>query len=219
MTPSSSSSSSARAFIDTVRQAHHAGGRPFKGQAWLPEHQKLAIRAAVASAATAAPGGSITPAIEERLLARFEEMARRTEFQVPDDLRHDILSLLVTELWVNQCALHASPKRLLSVTVQHGAIGPELVKDFPEFRETPGIFIRVASNAPADPGAALQEARQRIAALVRNDEFADLRDTPHRFIRAAVFHPRDPEGALRRTYSYAERQKTWRAVSNEARQK
>ena len=173
--------SSARAFIDGVRQAHAASGRKLTGPTSLADGQRRAIRAAVSFGAATARDSSITPGIEKRMLERFEEMARRTEHAVPDQLRLDILSLLVKELSVNHRFLGGSPARLVSVTILRGAVGQELSKQFPEFVNIPSIFTHAAVHSPADPRGALRKVRRTIAALAADAEFAQFRDVPEYF--------------------------------------
>ena len=132
------------------------------------------------------------------MLERFEEMARRTEHAVPEELRFDILSLLVKELSVNHRFLGGSPARLVSVTILRGAVGQELSKTFPEFVNIPSIFTHAAVHSPADPRGALRKVRRTIAALAADAEFAQFRDMPSIFMRAAVHNPADPKGALRK---------------------
>ena len=207
-------SSDARAFIDEVRQVQSKSGQNLGCKRKSNEIQRLAINATVilCSDSVRLFPPSITPQLLHGLLERFEKMAQRNGYEVPDHLRTDTLGLLSTELWVNHHALKTSPTKLVAVTAYNGAIAVLLPKEFPEFADTPGLFREAMVGNPADPRRFLHNVKEMVASLSADEEFECFRETPYMFRRAAVHNPSDPRAWLR-----SEPTANWHALRVKAR--
>ena len=186
-----------RELMDEARRAQSESGVSMRGRPQLKDAQRFAIRATATSCAIVAAPLHAEPKTKIGLLERFEEMCRRRHIEVPADMRPAILEAMLTELSINRQALTGSESKLVPVTAYCGAIGPKLSTEFPEFRDTPGIFRRAAVHNPSDPRGFLRGMQQSIAALAADDKFAEFRDTPGIFRQAAMQNPSDPRGFLR----------------------
>jgi len=129
------------------------------------------------------------------LAGRFEEMCRRLGMTVDSELRPSVVKLLAAELWVNQKALDAPSKKLVSATLYQGAIGPELQKEFGRF--APHAFRDAAIHYPMNSRGFLRKAERQIDELAADPEFERFHERPYEFVRAALTHPSDPKGFLR----------------------
>jgi hypothetical protein len=187
-------------FMRRVRQRQAERGKTLSGRHWLPSEQTAAIEHATEN-------GAFIKAVKESaglndrmnfLAEQFEEMCRRQGMVMDADLRPAVLRLLAGELFINQNALKAPAEKLIPVTVNHGAIGPELEKAYPGFREIPSAYVRAAANHASDPLGFLRDAEKTRDALARNPEFEKLRDTPGVFTWAALCNPAHPGAWLRK---------------------
>lgn len=151
----------AAAFMRAVRQEQAGAYTKFRGRTRISGEQKQAITKAVdSSAVVAAVKESMQADLPVNALAeRFEEMCRRREAEMTEGLRRSMVKLLAAELWVNHTILGAEPERLLSATVQHGAVAPELLKDFPQ-KSTRAVAYAMEVNA-RDPWSALERSTRQ----------------------------------------------------------
>jgi hypothetical protein len=69
------------------------------------------------------------------------------------------VKLLAAELWVNHVTLGAAPEMLLSATVQHGAVAPELLKEFS--KESPLAVTNAMEHRPISPWTALERSTRQ----------------------------------------------------------
>jgi hypothetical protein len=124
----------AAAFMRAVRLEQAAAYTRFGGRTRISGEQKQAITQAIDSSALVAAAKDATHSdlLVNELAERFEEMCRRRGAAMTEGLRRSVVKLLAAELWVNHTALGTEPERLLSATVHHGAIAPELVEEFPK---------------------------------------------------------------------------------------
>ncbi len=99
------------------------------------------------------------------LAERFEEMCRRQKISVNPELRPSVVKLLAAELWVNHQALGIPAEELIGVTVQQGAVGPELQSEFDRFRDRPGVFTTAAIGYPSDPRSFLRKVAKNFDTL------------------------------------------------------
>lgn len=124
----------AAAFMRAVRMEQAAAYTKLVGRSRISGEQKQAITQAIDSSALVAAATDATHAdlLMNTLAERFAEMCRRRGAEMTEGLRRSVVKLLAAELWVNHTALGTEPDRLLSATVQHGAVAPELLKEFPK---------------------------------------------------------------------------------------
>ena len=141
-------------FADEVRQIQSRSGKKFTGGNRLsPESQYAITKAATESAIAAGMSPDCEGAAMHHLFERFEELCRRRKLHIEADLRAALVKILAGELLANHSALGGSVTKLITVTVLQGAIGPDLMKEFERFRETPWIITTAAVNYPSDPRA------------------------------------------------------------------
>ncbi len=162
----------------------------FVGRNRISGEQKQAITEAIDSSAlvAAAKDAMGTDLLVNALAERFEEMCRRRGAEMTEGLRRSVVKLLAAELWVNHTALGAGPDRLLSATVQHGAVAPELLKEFPQ---QPTYIVTLAMvGSPISPRTMLQRLEKRLAEVSGEPEFSLLaHNRPSAFLKAAIRHP------------------------------
>lgn len=190
----------AAAFIEEVRRAQNASGKLQTGGNFLSPRQKLEVsRATAGSALVAAVKTSVNADLSVNYLAeRFEEMCRRQEATVDAELRPSIVKLLAAELLVNQKALDVPAKKLISATLHHGAIVPELLK---EYDKLPYSRLAVYSAVTARPGAPrefLERAAEEIKALSTDPEFRLLLEKRPSDLPVAAIHPGSARSRLRK---------------------
>ena len=204
-------------FMQAVRQRQAERGKTLSGRHWLASEQIAAIEHATEN-------GAFIKAVKESvdlngrmnfLAEQFEEMCRRQGMVMDAELRPAVLRLLAGELFVNQNALKAPAEKLIPVTVSHGAIGPELEKEYPAFRDAPSAYVMAATGHASDPRAFLRDAERTREALARNPEFEGLRDTPGVFTWAVLSRPAHPGAWLRKALRNPN---GWRAAVSESQQ-
>jgi hypothetical protein len=192
----------AAVFADGVRQIQSRSGKKFTGGNRLsPESQHAITKAAteIAIAAGMSLAGEGT-AVRD-LFERFEELCRRRKLYIEVDLRAALIKVLAGELLANHSALGGSVTRLITVTVLQGAVGPDLIKEFERFRETPWIITTAAVSYPSNPRAFLRKVASTIDTLATEPEFERFHGTPGVIAQAAVNFPADPRAFLRKVAS------------------
>lgn len=163
-----------------------------------PEKEQAITQAVENSALVAAVKESAEVDLQVNHLAeRFEEMCRRQGVHVDAELRPSVVKLLAAELWVNHRALDMPAEKLISATLHQGAIAPELLQEFPEFR---GYVINCAvTGTPASSRAFLERTKKGIEAVAAEPEFERFaKERPSAFIAAAVDARCDMRSALRK---------------------
>lgn len=204
-------------FIQRVRQSQAERGKTLSGRHWLPSEQTAAIEHATEN-------GAFIKAVKESvdlngrmnfLAEQFEEMCRRQGVVMDAELRPAVLRLLAGELFINQNSLKAPAEKLIAVTVSHGAIGPELEKEYPSFSRFPSAYVMAAKHRPSDPLGFLRDAEKTRDALAKNPEFEKLRDTPGVFTWAALSRPAHPGAWLRKALKNSE---SWQDAVMESQQ-
>ncbi len=190
----------ASAFMLEVRQAQVESGKRCISSVHLTTEQQYAITGAAnaSSFVEAVKQSTETDLPLQYLFERFEEMCRRRKIAIDAPLRPALVKLLAGELFANQRALGASAKQLVSVTLYQGAIGPELVNEFVEFRDRPGILRQAAVERSFDPRNYLRSVVNTISVLEIDPEFERFRDTPGVFTYAAANNTKDHRGIIRK---------------------
>jgi hypothetical protein len=186
-------------FTDSVRVSQLQSGKTTRGKSWLAEETVLSIRR---MAAEICGGQKSDRTISEdharRLMERFEATCRRRRQDVPDALRPQIMQHLINELGINAKALKIDPGSLISVTVLHGAVGPELVAEYAHFADQPGIVKRAAKSFSRDRRELLRSTEFVVDELMNDPEFRDeFSHRPDVLRFAATKYPRDPRKFLR----------------------
>ncbi len=186
-------------FMKEVREAQLHGGKSLRGRLRISTEQRQAIQ--VISISNPVIIGlreelNVDRKSVDSLYERFEEMCRRQKKPINKNMRPAILERLTLELWLNQKALNAPAVRLISATLYNGAIGWELMEQFPDFSDSPSLFVYVLENHPSAPVEFLTKVRGIVTELKNEDEFKDF--PPHTIKYAAVNKPQDPRAFLRK---------------------
>jgi hypothetical protein len=191
-------------FIDTVRkaakeQAIGVTGRSYVSNDILNTIPSILLKSArITAFSTDVKGDSAFKKEYNTICARFEELCRRLEINIPASLRPEIYKLLSAELFSNAALFHSPPGKILSTTVYNGPLNQLFTnEEFACFADAPGIFKRAATSSPSNPEAFLRGVIQSIERLSTNEEFACFADTPGIFKHAAAGSPSNPEAFLR----------------------
>jgi hypothetical protein len=199
----------AAAFMAEIRLAQAGRSAKLRGNNYLAPEQQRAITEALSNSPLV---GSVKESAHidlpvNYLAERFEEMCRRQGAAVDAELRPSVIKLLATELWVNSQALGVPAKRLLSATLHHGAIAPELIREFPERARF--SLIHAMTATPENPRALLDRASQSIALLSSKPEFRGLMErNPAAIEEAVILRPNKAESRLRQLAMKVDRRKT-----------
>jgi hypothetical protein len=181
-----------------VRLAQAERASRFMGNNYLPPEQYQAITKAIS-------GSELVTAVKEStqvdipvnyLAERFEELCRRQGAAVDADLRPAVVKLLATELFANQQALGIPAKKLLSATLLHGAIAPELLNEFPEMPRY--AIIRAVEFTPEAPREFLGNAKREVAAVFAEPEFQHLVQSQPSVVEQTVINRRSKARELLR---------------------
>jgi hypothetical protein len=187
-------------FMRQVREAQAGSSKQFSGLNRLEPKQQYAITNVANASALIGAVKQVTGAdlAAHNLFERFEELCRRQKFAVKAELRPAVMKILAGELVANHEALAMPVQRLIGLTVQHGAIGPELIKEFPEFEKQRYVIRAAAMGRSSDPRAFLGRVSKVRDALAIDPEFERFRVVPYIFEYAAVHNVSDPRAFLRK---------------------
>ncbi|MDD4616826.1 MAG: hypothetical protein PHW76_06925 [Alphaproteobacteria bacterium] len=136
------------------------------------------------------------------LLRRFEEMCRRQKVSVPLVAHAGALRLLISELAINAKALKANPNKLVPVTLYCGAIGPTLIRKFPDLAaNTIGTIRHAVDKNPSDPEGFLTRYETTVACLGQlcadpTHPFRRFKDIPWIPRHIAIHNLSDPLKAM-----------------------
>ena len=109
------------------------------------------------------------------LFERFEEMCRRLNITVPDDIRPAMLNILSGELAVNKAIYEANGKDVIPATIYHGSLADLLKEEkFAIYQDTPFIFKYAVSYFPINPRAFLEELSANLKTCAQDDGFDSM---------------------------------------------
>lgn len=184
-------------FVNAIRHAQKESGKPLRGATFLRSGKLAAIQIAAQELVGTLSDKSITEEHASYMMQRFEEMCRRQKHSFDERWRQDILKLLSSELMINYYALNLPIQKLIPVTIYHGGIAPQLLHEFPAFKNSPGIFNYAVYKHPTEPRKFLQEVSTQIDKLKKDPEFIEFLNYDWVFRYAATNSPRDASGFLR----------------------
>jgi hypothetical protein len=189
----------AAAFMQAVRVTQAESGKTMAGSSLLSlEQEEKIIEAARNSAVVGAvkEQAQVDGAVNQ-LAERFEEMCRRQQMKMKEELRPALHKLLATELLENHKAMDWLPvEKLIPVTTYQGAVVPEVKKEFGHFF-SPWIIENAVKHYPGHPRGYLSKVGETAEMTAAEPEFKRFLDTPEIFITAAALNPLNPRPYLR----------------------